>query len=189
MGFAKFEQGRSPFVALIAACAIALSCGASTGPAWAQSSAPSYATMVPVVYPARGQSPKQQDQDKYECHDWARGQSGFDPSQPAQPAPIATTSQPSQSTSSAAGMVKGAAGGAAVAELSDRSAGKGAAVGVLGAAMRERAKQQQAAQSTQQQAAQQQQQAAQQQAAGRQQRATYDRAFGACMEARGYSVK
>lgn len=33
------------------------------------------------VYPRNGQSQKQQDKDRYECHDWAIGQSGFDPTQ------------------------------------------------------------------------------------------------------------
>ena len=31
------------------------------------------------VYPRSGQSQKQQDKDSYECHSWATGQSGFDP--------------------------------------------------------------------------------------------------------------
>jgi hypothetical protein len=31
------------------------------------------------VYPSNGQSEEQQAQDKYECHKWAVGQSGFDP--------------------------------------------------------------------------------------------------------------
>lgn len=35
------------------------------------------------VYPKNGQSPEQQSQDRYECHRWAVGQTGFDPSQPA----------------------------------------------------------------------------------------------------------
>jgi hypothetical protein len=52
----------------------------------------------------------------------------------------------------------------------------------VGGALRERAREQQAAQARQQQAA-------QQQAIRGQQRAIYDRAFGACMEGRGYSVK
>ncbi len=46
----------------------------------------------PVVYPAKGQSPEQQNKDKGECHVWAVQQSGFDPaktqpaaSPPAQP--------------------------------------------------------------------------------------------------------
>ena len=33
------------------------------------------------VYPQRGQSDEQQSTDKYECHKWAAGQSGFDPTQ------------------------------------------------------------------------------------------------------------
>jgi hypothetical protein len=31
------------------------------------------------VYPRNGQSQKQQDKDRYECHAWAMDQSGFDP--------------------------------------------------------------------------------------------------------------
>lgn len=33
------------------------------------------------AYPQAGQSAEQQSQDKYECHKWAAGQSGFDPTQ------------------------------------------------------------------------------------------------------------
>lgn len=32
------------------------------------------------VYPREGQSPEQQDRDRYECHRWAVDQTGFDPS-------------------------------------------------------------------------------------------------------------
>ena len=31
------------------------------------------------VYPAQGQSQEQQDKDNFECFNWAKGQSGFDP--------------------------------------------------------------------------------------------------------------
>lgn len=34
-------------------------------------------------YPKNGQSPEQQEQDRYECHRWAVDQSGFDPTQSA----------------------------------------------------------------------------------------------------------
>lgn len=34
------------------------------------------------VYPKKGQSEKQQSLDRYECHRWAAGQTGFDPTQP-----------------------------------------------------------------------------------------------------------
>lgn len=132
-----------------------------------------------LIYPAKGQSAKQQDKDQYECYDWARGQTGVDPVQAGQgaTAPSAAPTGPS-----ANGMVAGAVGGAAVAELTDHSAGRGAAVGAMGAAMFERAKQRQMAQAKEQQAA-------QQQAARNQQKAAYGRAFGACMEGRGYVVK
>jgi hypothetical protein len=36
-----------------------------------------------MVYPKNGQSQEQQAADRYECHGWAKGQSGFDPTQPA----------------------------------------------------------------------------------------------------------
>jgi hypothetical protein len=128
------------------------------------------AQAAPVVYPSKGQNAVQTDRDKLACFDWSKAQSGFDPMQAQAASP-----PPGQTQGSAAGMFKGAAGGAAVAELSGRDVGKGAAAGVLGAAVRGRIQQQQAAG----------QQKQQQQA----QRATFDRAFGACMEGRGYVVK
>jgi hypothetical protein len=152
-------------------------------------------SITSVIYPAKGQSAKQQDQDRYECHTWARGQSGFDPTQPTptsaptQTAAVATTGT-SSSGAPVSGMAAGAMGGAAVAELTHHDAGRGAAAGAIGGAVFQRVKQQQAAQ--QQQARQQaaQQQVSQQQASARsQQRATYERAMGACMEGRGYTVK
>src|SRR5947208_15562183 len=38
------------------------------------------------VYPAKGQSPQQQQKDEGECHVWAVNQSGFDPAKPPQQA-------------------------------------------------------------------------------------------------------
>lgn len=35
------------------------------------------------IYPKNGQSEEQQGRDRYECHSWASGQSGFDPTQPS----------------------------------------------------------------------------------------------------------
>jgi hypothetical protein len=34
-----------------------------------------------IVYPKNGQSKDQQAADQYECHNWAKGQTGFDPTQ------------------------------------------------------------------------------------------------------------
>jgi hypothetical protein len=149
----------------------------------------------PVIYPAKGQSAKQQDQDRYECHSWARGQSGYDPTQPisAAPAQVASAQPMTKSSTTGApvaGMAAGAMGGAAVAELTNHNAGHGAAAGALGGAVIQRVKANQAAQQQQAKQAVAQQQAAQQQAGARgQQRATYERALGACMEGRGYTVK
>ena len=36
-----------------------------------------------IAYPKNGQSQEQQGKDKFECHRWAVGQTGFDPTQPA----------------------------------------------------------------------------------------------------------
>jgi hypothetical protein len=34
-----------------------------------------------MIYPAKGQSQDQMEQDKYQCYSWAKGQTGFDPMQ------------------------------------------------------------------------------------------------------------
>ena len=36
-----------------------------------------------MIYPKNGQTKEQQAADQFECHDWAKGQTGFDPTQPA----------------------------------------------------------------------------------------------------------
>jgi hypothetical protein len=136
---------------------------------------------APVIYPAKGQAPMQQDRDRYECHDWARSQSGFDPTQPSQP--VAMASQPASSGASLSNMARGAAGGAAIAELTHHDAGRGAATGLVGASVIGRVREQQAMQAKQQQLA------SQQQAARSRGQSTYERGFAACMEARGYVVK
>jgi hypothetical protein len=43
--------------------------------------APQSAPMDFIIYPKNGQSKDQQAADEYECHNWAHGQSGFDPTQ------------------------------------------------------------------------------------------------------------
>lgn len=134
-----------------------------------------------MLYPAKGQGPQQAERDKFECHEWAKQQSGFDPAAMQAPPPQAGA-KPGYSTG---GMVAGAAGGAAIAEIAeiaDKDAGKGAAVGLLGSGLRQQMQQQKALTA-------QQQQALQQQAALAQKRGTYERGFAACMEARGYIVK
>jgi hypothetical protein len=36
-----------------------------------------------IIYPRNGQSDQQQATDKFQCHDWAKGQTGFDPTSQA----------------------------------------------------------------------------------------------------------
>ena len=34
------------------------------------------------IYPSQGQSQEQQDRDRFECHNWSVGETGFDPTRP-----------------------------------------------------------------------------------------------------------
>lgn len=140
-----------------------------------------------IIYPAKGQSNEQMEKDKFECYSWAKGQTGFDPMQ----VPTASAPPPQkQSDGSVAGStIKGAAGGALLGAGIGAIAGntgKGAAIGavsggVLGGARSSKQKKQDE---------QAQQQWEQQQAAEySQKRNSYNRAYGACLEGRGYTVK
>jgi hypothetical protein len=140
------------------------------------------------VYPAKGQTPQQQQSDEAACYSWAVQQSGFDPARPAPAAPPpAAAPQPATTptgTTPGAG-VAGAVGGAVIGGIAG-DAGAGAAVGAVVARSASRRKNAAA----QQQAASQQQAAAQQQQAGtQQQQATFGKARAACLEGRGYTVK
>jgi outer membrane protein with glycine zipper len=135
------------------------------------------------VFPKGKQTPQQQQRDEGQCHSKAVEMTGYNPSAPSSPPP---QSQGAPTGSGVRGGLRGAAGGAAMGAAMGAiagDAGKGAAMGAAGGGMlgtvrgRRQGQQQQAAQ---QQAAQQQQQAHRQE---------YQRAFTACMEARGYSVK
>ncbi|MGK7914160.1 MAG: glycine zipper domain-containing protein [Prochloraceae cyanobacterium] len=136
------------------------------------------------VYPANGQSAEQQKKDEFECYDWAKNQTGFDP----MTRPQASTSPP-VTEASEGGVLRGAARGAAVGAATGAiagDAGKGAAIGATtggfigGIRNREQQRRQQAQQA----------EAAQQQAASYEnQRNRYDRAYAVCLEGRGYTLK
>ena len=131
------------------------------------------------VDPAKGQSKEQQNKDEYECYQWARDDSGFDPMQ----APRTTSPAPSQERRRG-GVIKGAVPGAIIGGIADGSsgAGKGAVIGgLLGGA-----RQHQRNTSAEQQRAQWEQQQASQYASNRN---NYNRAYSACMEGRGYTVR
>ena len=132
-----------------------------------------------IVFPAGGQGKEQQSKDEYECYGWAKNQSGFDP----MALPTASEPPPQQGAAQG-GVVRGAVGGAAVGGIVDGSDGArtGAAVGaVVGGARRNRQRRAQA----QEQAKWEQQQVDQYAAA----RTSYNRAYAACLEGKGYTVK
>jgi hypothetical protein len=67
----------------------------------------SYGAQAPnlYVYPSRGQSQEQQDRDRYECHNWAVSQTGFDPTRSA---PVGSAAPP-PATHGSSGNLEGAA--------------------------------------------------------------------------------
>lgn len=155
------------------------------------------------AYPKNNQAHDQQLRDELDCYNLAEQQSGVNPETPAPTAPTSAEIQAAQQQAAegaeqakggrARGAAKGAAGGAVIGGIAG-SAGKGAAIGAVGGTMVGGAKQRKANTQAKQQAAsaaatQQQQQYQQSKAAYNQQMDTLKRAFSACMDARGYSVK
>ena len=130
------------------------------------------------VYPAKGQSADQLNRDKFECHEWAKQQTGIDPNR------VATDVQPGQ-VEQRGGAFRGAARGATLGVIGGAiggNAGKGAAigagVGAAGGAMRRRQSQQQQMQAYEE--------------ANQQRKAlmdTFNRAYRACLEGRDYTIK
>jgi len=142
-----------------------------------------------IVFPAKGQSAEQTEQDKFACYTWAKGQTGFDPMQ----MPTASSPAPSNEKKSVGGSVlKGGAvggvGGAIIGGIAGgkKGAKKGAAIGGLsgGAIGGMRS-------SSQNNKAEQQRKQWEQQQANQymNNRNTYNRAYAACLEGKGYSVK
>lgn len=119
-------------------------------------------SQTPIAYPAKGQSPQQQSKDDGECHGWAKKKTGIDPMAPPPP------SQPGGERIQ--GAARGALGGAAIGAIAGdagKGAGVGAVVGTMAGGHRARTRE----------------------AAEKQQTAdTFNRAYRACMQGRGYSV-
>lgn len=133
-----------------------------------------------MIFPAKGQSNEQLEQDKFSCYGWAKQQSGFDPMK----APTTSTPAPSQEKKSG-GAVRGALGGAALGAIlgdSSRSARNAGAAGALIGGVRQNS----ANTKTQQNTEQWKQQEANNYANNRNQ---YNRAYTACLEGKGYTVK
>ena len=132
----------------------------------------------PIVYPAKGQSAQQQTKDDGECYVWAKQTTGIDPAVVASTPPPQQTGPAVGGGERVRGAARGALGGAAIGAIAG-DAGQGAGIGaVVGtAAGGRRARQNRDAQN--------------EQAVSQQQNLvdTYYRAYGACMQGRGYTVK
>ena len=137
----------------------------------------------PIVFPADGQSNEQMEKDKLDCYQWARNETGFDP----MIVPTATSAPPqgqARGGSAVGGAALGAAAGAAIKRGGSRS--KGAATGALvggllgGASTQAQRQQDEMAQRHWEQ---------EQAAIYAQQRNTYNRAYAACLESKGYTVR
>lgn len=159
-----------PRTSCVVFVAAALVSALSVASAWAQQL---------FIYPQKGQSPEQQQQDRFECHQWAVQQTGFDPVTAAGAAPPPPPAAPTT------GAVRGAARGAALGAVGGAiagSPGRGAAIGAgTGALFGTMRRNDQIRQSQAQQAA-----SAQQ---ANQQVAAYNRALAACLTGRGYTVQ
>jgi len=136
------------------------------------------------IYPQKGQSNDQMEQDKYQCYQWAKKQTGFDPMK----VPTATAPPPEKEAQKGGvgrGAVRGGLLGLGVGAIAG-DAGTGAAIGAVGGGliggMRRKDQKQQEAKAEQQWAEGQ----ASQYAHSRNQ---YNRAYSACLEGRGYTVK
>jgi len=130
-----------------------------------------------VVYPAKGQSKDQMEKDKFDCYNWAKQETGFDPMAGS----TATAAAPQSESSAVRGAARGALVGVAAGAIAG-DAGKGAAIGAASGGLlggmkgRDQRRQQESAQQ-------------QQAAAHNKKRSDYNRAYGACLEGKGYTVK
>ena len=155
------------------------------------------------VFPGRSQTHDQQLIDESECYDLAQQQSGVDPDMGAPAPPTSADIQAAQAQGAASapeakggrvrGAARGAAGGAMLGAIGG-DAGKGAAMGATIGTVRGGRQQRQANAASKEQAANQagaqvQQRYSQQRAAYDQQIGSFKRAFSACLDSRGYSVK
>ncbi|MEE8378759.1 MAG: glycine zipper domain-containing protein [Gammaproteobacteria bacterium] len=154
------------------------------------------------AYPAGGQSQEQVGKDKYYCHNWAVIETGYDPTI-SQPPPRHYSSPPPGSSgyfgsgeAGEGGVVKDAAGGAALGAIGGAiagNAGAGAAIGALagglfGGAKRSNRHSEEARWREQQR----QQQFEQEQAYQRQVTQAgngYRNAYSLCMSSRNYTVQ
>jgi len=174
------------------------SSSAQAAPAWSPAQ-----SIGMFAFPKNGQNADQQLKDESDCYGMAKQRTGLDPQKPAPTGPNAEQVQAAQKQAAenadqvkgarAAGAARGAAGGAAIGAIGG-SAGKGAGAGAVAGTMRGGAAQRSANAQSQQKAAAQakaklEKEHEQDILAHKEGLDTFQRAFSACMDARGYSVK
>lgn len=148
-------------------------------PLWAQESTLASGLGL-YVFPSKDQNKEQQDTDEIACYKWAKEQTGVDPLNP----PEVQAAQVDRSADGTAvvGAAGGAAAGAAIGAIAG-DAGKGAAIGaVVGGLRGRRAK-------VVGDEMQQQQNNAAAAAATQEMMNNFKKAFSACLEGKGYTVK
>ena len=137
------------------------------------------AATEPVVYPSKGQSAEQQEQDQYACHEWATKETGVDPVALAEKNLSATPQAEKKpglggaGASAGMGAARGAAEGDAAAGAA-RGFGIGRMISVMKAKRQLREQQSTNASAS---------------AATKDQLDQYDRAYKACLTGRGYTVE
>jgi hypothetical protein len=161
----------------VAAAAVAQAPAPPAAPA-APAVAPKAADLGLFVYPAKSQAPEQQSKDESECYGWARQQTNIDPTAPPTQAQAPDVPKGGAVKGAAGGAVVGTAVGAIVGET-----GEGAAVGAVAGAAKGRRAQKKAEKQAKQQAQ------TQAQTQDAQSKETFRKAWGACLEGRGYTVK
>ena len=132
------------------------------------------------MFPPDGKDAAAQDADEMACFKWAKQQTGYDPLNPTKVQAVQVDQSPDGSA--IRGGARGAAAGAAIGAIAGDT-GKGAAIGAVVGGLRGRRAKRARGQQQQQQANQAASSAEQQYAAD------YNKAFSACMEGKGYTVK
>lgn len=147
------------------------------------------------IYPAQGQSDQQLSEDRYHCHQWAVGATGFDPITVKDSKPeyvrVPIPDNPKQGAAGK-GMLGGAIAGAAIGEIDANNPARGAAIGAIVGGLLGSIVEHDGEKQSRQQAEQQAEQQAKEMYQDRRElaigRANYRRAIGACLEGRGYKV-
>jgi hypothetical protein len=160
-------------------------------PAPVYASQPSVAPVAPVFfYPKVGQTPAQQDRDRYECYNWAVSQTGFNPALASTPPEqrVVVTPVPTPGHDTAVMGVGGAVIGALIGGPRHALGGAliGGAAGAVAGAASDSARQESARQ-TEAAINSQRNQASAFQYTG--QANNFRRAMSACLEGRGYTVQ